>query len=346
MWNCLLHRFFLQLLALAFILSQRRPNRLLDSITGAYASAASLGRDRSGEQGWVGLMTVARVAVGTGSTEEQGAGGGAAAPVANAACGRNPSGSAVALGVSPDPIFHVFLLFGQSNMGGVPDPEAEDLVEQERVQVLAYDNCSTLGRSYNEWHTASPPLHSCRAGVGPGDHFAKRMIEACPNSRVGLVPCGVHGADIDFFRKDVVSSRRSEFSIPPDNHWTGAYEWMVERARLAQRSGVIRGILFHQGESDNTDPAWPGKVAGIVSDLRQDLGLVDSTPFVAGELLHSGCCAAHNARVAELLGLIPTSAVVSAKGLNGMDPYHFDLAGQRELGSRYATAMLSLLARL
>jgi hypothetical protein len=242
-----------------------------------------------------------------------------------------------------DPDFHVFLLIGQSNMEGVPSPEAQDLVEHDRVQVLAYDHCSSLGRACCQWGLARPPLHSCSAGVGPGDTFARRMAEAYPEAIIGLVPCAISGVDIDFFRKGVVSSRRNEFRIPPDNHWSGAYEWVIQRARLAQQLGVVRGILFHQGESDATDPAWPGKVAEVVFDLRADLGIGESAPFLVGELLHTGCCAAHNSRIAKLPGLIPNAHVISANGLGAIDPYHFDLAGQRELGSRYADTMLRVL---
>ncbi len=242
-----------------------------------------------------------------------------------------------------EPSFHVFLLIGQSNMEGVPSPEHRDLVANDRVRVLAYDHCSNLGRSYNQWYTASPPLHGCGAGVGPGDGFGRRMAEAYPEATIGLVPCAISGVDVDFFRKGVVSSRRNEFTIPPDNHWSGAYEWVVERARLAQKVGVIRGILFHQGESDSSDPAWPGKVAELVSDLRADLGLGESAPFLAGEVLHTGGCSAHNSRIAELPGLIPHAHVISARGLGAIDEHHFDLAGQRELGNRYANVLLSVL---
>ncbi len=229
-------------------------------------------------------------------------------------------------------------------MEGMPSPESQDRVTNDRVQVLAYDNCSNLGRTYNQWYTAAPPLHGCWAGLGPGDNFGKRMAEAYPEATIGLVPCGISGVDIDFFRKGVVSQRRDEFVIPPDDHWSGAYEWVIERALLAQQVGVIRGILFHQGEADNTDPAWPGKVAEMVSDLRADLGLSDSAPFLAGELLYTGCCSAHNTRISELPGLIPSAYVISAEGLGGMDEAHFDLAGQRELGNRYAATMLTALA--
>jgi hypothetical protein len=241
-----------------------------------------------------------------------------------------------------DPDFAVFLLIGQSNMEGQAAPEAQDIQEDPRVRVLAYEDCDRLGRTYNQWYTAYPPLHGCRAGVGPGDYFAREMAAAFPNVTVGLIPCAISGVDIDFFRKGVVSARRNEFRIPPDDHRSGAYEWVIERARLAQQSGVIRGVLFHQGEADTGDPAWVGKVQEMVSDLRTDLGL-EAAPFVAGELLHGGCCSSHNPLVNELPSQIPNAGVVSAAGLAGMDAAHFNLEGQRELGRRYAQKMQQLL---
>jgi hypothetical protein len=256
--------------------------------------------------------------------------------------GRLDSGPGIGVdGGSPNPNFYIFLLVGQSNMEGQPQPQAQDLQEDPRVSVLAYDNCPNLGRTYDQWYTARPPLHSCFAGVGPGDYFAKAMANAYPNARIGLVPCAISGVDVDFFRKGVVSARRSEFRIPPDNHWAGAYEFVIERARLAQQSGVIRGILFHQGESDTGSPLWVGKVQQIVADLRADLGL-GNAPFLAGELLYGGCCASHNPLVDQLPSQIPSAYVISAAGLLGIDVAHFDLPGQRELGGRYGTTMLGV----
>ena len=235
----------------------------------------------------------------------------------------------------------IFLLFGQSNMEGIPKPEAEDLVEIPQIEVLGYDTCGD--RAYNVWDTAAPPLHRCFAGVGPGDWFAKTLIETWPNAEIGLVPAAISGVDIDFFRKGVVSARRDEFQIPPDNARDGAYDMLIERAQLAQETGTIRGILFHQGESDTGQSAWVGKVAEIVADLRADLGLGEDVPFIAGELLYGGCCASHNPIINQLPDNIPNSRVVSAEGLAGMDEAHFDLEGQRELGRRYAEAMLEAL---
>jgi hypothetical protein len=261
------------------------------------------------------------------------------------ACGGSGSGNgggAEKPGGSDDTGFHVYLLIGQSNMEGMPQPQAEDRTTDERVKVLAYNNCPNLSRIYNEWYTAAPPLHGCYAGVGPGDYFGKTLAAAYPNATIGLVPCAISGVDIDFFRKGVTSARRSEFRIPPDDHWGGAYEWVLERARIAQQTGVIKGIIFHQGESDNGQAAWVDKVKGMVTDLRTDLGLGE-VPFVAGELLHDGCCELHNPIIGQLPSQIPNAFVVSAMGLVGADEAHFDLAGQRELGARYAQTMLDAL---
>ncbi len=256
-----------------------------------------------------------------------------------AAAGASGTGGATVNG--GDPKFLLFLLLGQSNMEGAPQPESQDREENARIQVLAYDNCANVGRSYNEWYPASPPLHSCGAGVGPGDYFAKTLIEALPEDySIGLVPCAVNGAPIDLFRKDVP---RTGWELPPDNHWETGYEWIISRAELAQEAGVIRGILFHQGESDSGQSVWVGKVAELVEDLRTDLDLGE-VPFLAGELYQDGCCPDHNEFVNELPGVIPNAHVVSSSGLTGQDIYHFDLPSQRALGTRDAQTMQGLLA--
>jgi hypothetical protein len=259
--------------------------------------------------------------------------GDAGTPDAGGAGGESPTG------------MQVFLLFGQSNMEGVPAPEAADLVENPRVEVLGYTTCGT--RVYNEWAVARPPLHSCGLGVGPGDAFGKAMAEAWPNATIGLVPAAISGVDIAFYRKGVVSTRRGEFSIPPDNTDDSAYDMLLEKAQLAQQRGTIRGILFHQGESDGGNSQWVSQVTQIVLDLRTDLGLGEDVPFIAGELLYSqytGCCQSFNTRVNQLPGSIPNAHVVSAAGLANLDTFHFDLPGQRELGARYAEAMLEALS--
>lgn len=256
-----------------------------------------------------------------------------------------PGGSSNGGTGKADPNFHLFLLLGQSNMEGIPAPQAADTTLNPNVLVLGYEDCAApVKRTYNEWDVACPPLHSCALGLGPGDHFAKTVAERYPAAKIGLIPCAIAGVDIDFFRKGVVSARREEFTIPPDDHWSGAYEWVIERARLAQRAGVIRGILFHQGESNPGEADWVDKVAEVVRDLRADLELA-GVPFLAGELLYESHCARpHNPLVAQLPRVIEDAYVVSAHGLGGHDQVHFDLHAQRTLGQRYAAQFLSIFA--
>lgn len=250
--------------------------------------------------------------------------------------------SAQALGSADN--LQLFLLFGQSNMEGIPLPEADDLAVNPRIQVLGYQS-GCLERQWNRWAFAAPPLHRCWAGVGPGDGFAKALAEQWPTETIGLVPAAISGAPISLYRKEVVSELRDQFELPPSNAWSGGYDMLLARARVAQGSGTIRGILFHQGEADVGNRHWLEQVAEVVADLRRDLGLGEDVPFIAGELVYGGCCSGHNAVIAELPSYVPNAHVVSAAGLSAIDRYHFDLAGQRELGRRYAEVFLKAIAQ-
>ena len=230
--------------------------------------------------------------------------------------------------------FHVFLLLGQSNMAGYPKAQAADKTENPRIKVLGFDNCAATGRQTDKWATAVPPLHECGQGaIGPGDYFAKTLLEKLPaNDTIGLVPAAISGEKIETFLK--VGGAK--------------YSWIINRAKLAQQmGGVIEGILFHQGESNSGDNAWPGKVKTLVTDLKADLGLAD-IPFLAGELAYDGPCAPHNTQVAKLPGLITNGFVISASGL-ALDPadttyhLHFGHEAQVTFGKRYEAKMAEAL---
>ena len=68
----------------------------------------------------------------------------------------------------------------------------------------------------------------------------------------------------------------------------GGNPWqrLVDMAHVAQRQGVIKGILLHQGESNTNDAAWPDKVAKIYRNLLTDLRLdAARVPLLAGEVV-------------------------------------------------------------
>ena len=116
-------------------------------------------------------------------------------------------------------------------------------------------------------------------------------------------------------------------------------------ARIAQKDGVIEGILMHQGESNWDDPDWASKVKYVYETLLEDLGLkAEDVPFIIGEAVNAdrgGTSASANINIDNLPKTMPAVRVVSSSGLTNLpDHLHFDAAGYREIGRRYAAQML------
>lgn len=243
----------------------------------------------------------------------------------------------------PDTSFHIYLMFGQSNMEGAGKIEAQDLVTNPRVKMMQDLTCSNLNRNYGEWYTASPPLNRCWSGLGPGDSFGRMLgAEAPPYVTIGLINASVSGCNIYIYKKGCPDGLdAASQGIPFDC----GYAWLLDLAKKAQQVGVIKGIIFHQGETNTGDPNWKYTIQQIVKDLKADLGLGD-IPFLAGELLYAqynSCCSAHNVEINKLPDLIPNAYVISAAGLPGADYAHFTSASYRTLGERYARKMLQLV---
>ena len=128
------------------------------------------------------------------------------------------------------------------------------------------------------------------------------------------------------------------------------YQLLVDMGKLAQKDGVIKGILLHQGESNTNDKEWPKKVKGIYDNLIKDLNLkAEEVPLLAGELVNAdqkGACASMNSIIDELPQDHSQFVRHFFERLHcPPDHLHFDPAGYRELGNRYGEKMLSLLGQ-
>jgi len=254
---------------------------------------------------------------------------------------------------SQDLKFYIFLCFGQSNMEGNAKIEAQDTTVDNRFQVLEAVDCSTMNRTKGNWYKAVPPLCRCQTGLTPADYFGRTMVANLPaNIRIGVINVSVGGCKIELFDKDNYQSyvaTAPSWMINMINEYDGnPYARLVELAKLAQQEGVIKGILLHQGESNTGDSTWPQKVKLVYDNLVKDLHLdAGSVPLLAGELVpadQGGRCASMNTIIAKLPQTIPNAQVISSKGCTSApDNLHFDAAGYRELGKRYAIKMLSLL---
>ncbi|MBR2114129.1 MAG: hypothetical protein IJ929_05615 [Prevotella sp.] len=258
-----------------------------------------------------------------------------------------------------DSNFYIYICFGQSNMEGNAQPESIDKTGiDQRFQMLACVDFSSPYRKMGQWYKATPPLVRQGTGLGVADYFGRTMVECLPeNVKVGVVDVAIGGTKIEGFMQEEVAGYIGSMN-PSSESWlinyykaynNDPYKRIVDMAKIAQQSGVIKGILLHQGCSNNGQSDWPQKVKTIYNRLIEDLGLnAADVPLFVGETLYQnqgGSCYAHNTQVARMPSVVPTSYVVSSDGCpgNGVDSYHFSALGYRILGSRYAAEALYAL---
>ncbi len=252
-----------------------------------------------------------------------------------------------------DKNFHIFLCFGQSNMEGNARIEPQDSVGvSDRYLNLSAVDFSDKSRKKGRWYKAIPPLCRENTGLTPADYFGRTLLEYLPEDhRVGIVHVAVGGISIDGFlpdRIDAYAKTAPEWMKPMLAAYGGRpYDRLVAMGKIAKKKGVISGILMHQGETNTGDPAWPQNVRTVYENLLRDLDLrAEDVPLLAGEVVaadRGGICASHNALIDTLDRVIPTAHAVYADGCTqNFDFLHFDAAGYRELGRRYAAEMLRI----
>ena len=253
-----------------------------------------------------------------------------------------------------DPNFHIYLCFGQSNMEGNAAIEGKDRVGVDpRFMMMAAVDMPSSKRKKGEWYTAYPPLCRDYTGLTPADYFGREMVAHLPeNIKVGVINVAVGGASIDLFDQDkcadYIKKEADWFKNYCSEYGNDPYKVLVTMAKKAQQNGVIKGILLHQGCTNNGQKDWPVRVKRIYVRLLHDLGLnEEETPLLIGELLsqeQGGICWGHNNVIAKTHPVIPNSYVISSKDCPGAsDGLHFTAEGYRMIGKRYAEKMLELL---
>ncbi len=230
--------------------------------------------------------------------------------------------------------FHLFLLVGQSNMAGRGVVEAQDVMVNPRVLMLSKEG---------KWVPAVDPMHfdKAAAGVGLGKTFGRIIAEANPGVTIGLIPCAVGGSPIDTWKPGVF------YPATKSHPWDD----MVKRVELALPAGTIKGILWHQGESDSQAglaETYAAKLQDLVKRLRE-LVKAPEVPFIAGQMgvFDEAPWSPEKVLVdkahRDLPKEVPHTAFVTAEGLHHKgDKVHFDSAAYRELGKRYAAAFLKM----
>ncbi len=228
------------------------------------------------------------------------------------------------------PEMDIFLAFGQSNMAGrAPiEPSVTDILNN--VKLLAIDS---------NWVDAANPMNiystirgaASMQRVGPSYSFAKAMARHTGNT-IGMVVNAKGGTAIQEF-------------IPGGLY----YEANIARIHQAQPFGTVKGIIWHQGESNNGDNFYLYRLDTLVTTYREAIG--DTVFFVAGELggwnSEGGTSPKYrlfNERLPGMLELVEYADYVLNTGLTHTGDYtHFNLPSQILLGQRYAQKMLDVV---
>ena len=257
--------------------------------------------------------------------------------------------AAASVYAEPDPNFHIYLAFGQSNMEGQGTIESQDKKVDPRFQMLStIDNFN--GRKLGTWNDAIPPLANKHGGLGPTDYFGRTLVEKLdPQIKVGVVVVAVAGCSIVLFDPPVSQSYWSQqagwFMDIVKDYGDDPYQRLVDMAKKAKEDGVIKGIIFHQGETDEGDSDWPNKVKKVYDRLVKDVGLDENIPFFAGEVPYQGSSKGTNNNIRKLPQQSKNFYLVSAEGLNDLDMMriHFSSQGYRDFGKRYAEKVMEVL---
>ena len=234
--------------------------------------------------------------------------------------------------------FDVYLMIGQSNMAGRGEFEACDTMEYaEGVYLLDSEGKPTNAISpFNRYSTIRKELSL--QGYSPANKFSE-LMHSRSGRKILIVSNARGGSSIDHW-------------LPGDRHdFLGE---AVRRTRQAMHYGTLKGIVWHQGET-NIQKGLTGyieKFTAMITALRDSLG-VGEVPVVIGQVGQwkwaptEDIMAFNDSVVPNIAEKVANCKYVSSNGLarryrdKESDP-HFGRKAQMELGRRYADAMVLL----
>ncbi len=233
-------------------------------------------------------------------------------------------------GIPPKENVWVFIMAGQSNMAGRGMVQPQDTIANERI--LTVNKAGSLIIAKEPLHFYEPNL----TGLDCGLSFAKRLLKNVPeNISILIIPTAVGGSSISQWLGDSVYRSVQLFSN------------FSAQVNNAKQFGIIKGILWHQGESDANEknsPKYEERLATLITKFRTVVGIND-LPVLIGEL-------GSFSKSKEQFSLINQTihhyafqntniSVISTSDLKDKgDSLHFNSAGQRTMGKRFAEAYL------
>ena len=230
-----------------------------------------------------------------------------------------------------DPSFELYILIGQSNMSGRGSLTKEFQKEgHPRVFMLSKDL---------QWEPAKHPLHFDKpkaAAVGPGLAFGVDMAKANAKVKIGLIPCAVGGTAIENWQPGAFDKATQ----------THPYDDAVARIKVAMKSGIVKGVIWHQGEANSSKEkakSYLLRLNTLIGRIRAEVGNPE-LPFIVGELgRYRNSYEVINEELAKVPSTIQFTGLASSEDLRHKgDSTHFDGRSANLLGHRFAERMREL----
>ena len=225
----------------------------------------------------------------------------------------------------------VFLLAGQSNMAGRGLVEPQDTIPDERI--LTINSKGQLILAKEPLHFQEPTMQGLDCGLSVG----RTMIKNIPRRiKILIIPTAIGGSSISQWLGDSLYRNVKLFSN------------FEEKVEIGKQYGKIKGILWHQGESDANPadmPKYQDKLIGLFKKFRNMVGN-NSLPIIMGELSSFPKNYENHLKMNRIFreyssrdkytAIIPTGDL-KHKG----DTLHFNSEGERKMGERYAGMYIS-----
>jgi len=237
----------------------------------------------------------------------------------------------------PDKLW-IFMMAGQSNMAGRGLVEPQDTVSNKRILTI-----DKAGR----WIYAKEPLHfnePTLTGLDCGMSFARHLLDSIPNEIfIALIPCAVGNTSVEQWLENDTYRDVTLFSNFQKN------------VRLAEKSGEIKGILWHQGEA-NAKADLISQYAENLERLMSKMRTTVDEPSLTILLAQLGSFAepaewqqqwdSINAILKDYTASHENTYLIHTQDLKSKDDHiHFDSDSQREMGRRFARKFLEVSER-
>jgi len=311
----------------------------------------------------------------------------------------------IVLNVEPTSAPDIYLLVGQSNMvgfsgddtkeafpGGLDEPNARikqlHVTDNDEWNVFidsAAFSDAALNIQSPSIITAEDPLHESllpngsgkfNSYIGMGLSFAKAALRFT-TAEIVLVPAAWSGSA---FCNNEGGPRGAWNAIATDNDELGN-SWLFDRAlvraniAIDETGGVLRGILWHQGESDANEicaPLYTANLTAVVEQFRERItadrrgrdfrGAGAAIPFILGTMSRGfddrgdlSMYSTEKQMIDDSHRLLPTTLPFVATSIHddlvgsqwpcgSTDCIHFGAEAMREIGARYFSMLRQTMA--